>query len=77
MYPIAFQNIEKKLRKMARCGELTRNKHLKKNKHHKKKVILILLYFGTICQEKNKFCLILAIFGVFKAELLCGVGLKP
>ncbi len=61
---------------MARYGELTRNKYLKKNKRLKKEVILILLYFGTICQEKNKFCLILAVFGVFKAKLLCGVGLK-
>lgn len=61
---------------MARYGELTRNKYLKKNKRLKKEVILILRYFHTICQEKNKFCLILAILGVFKAELLCGVGLK-
>lgn len=75
MHPIAFQDM-KKIRKMARYGELTRNKYLKKNKRLKKEVILILLYFGTICQEKNRFCLIFATLGVFKAEFLYGVGLK-
>lgn len=49
---------------MARCGELTRNKHLKKNEHLKKEVILILLYFCTICQEKTGFVWVPAILGL-------------
>lgn len=74
MYPIVFQYIEKELRKMACCGELTRNKYTKK--HLKKEVILILLYFFTICQEKNKFCLIFAGFGVSKDGSLCRMGVE-
>lgn len=37
---------------MARHGELTRNKHFKKE------VIIILPHFYIICQEKSKLCMV-------------------